>query len=57
MPGQSRQRVVLSTTCLSRADYVASATDSDVLQRPIKEELKPHEVKNVFGYPRNLKQK
>ena len=36
-------------------DYAATASDAGVLQRPLKEELKPAEVKKVFGYPRNLR--
>lgn len=37
------------------ADYQAKAGDSAVLQRPLKSELLPEEIHNVFGYPRNLK--
>ena len=40
-----------------RADYAATAADSCVLRRPLKEELSPEEVKNVFDYPRNLHEK
>lgn len=43
--------------CLLRADYAATASDSSVLQRPLKEELLPEEVHNVFDYPRNLNEK
>lgn len=43
--------------CTLRADYAASASDSSVLQRPLKEELLPEDVRNVFDYPRNLKDK
>lgn len=39
------------------ADYQAKAGDSAVLQRPLKSELLPEEIHNVFGYPRNLKEK
>lgn len=39
------------------ADYAAKAGDSAVLQRPLKSELLPEEIHNVFGYPRNLKDK
>lgn len=39
------------------ADYAAKAGDSAVLQRPLKAELLPEEIQNVFGYPRNLKDK
>ena len=38
-------------------DYAATASDAGVLKRPLKEELKPHEVKNVFGFPRSLREK
>ena len=40
-----------------RADYAAAASDSGVLQRPLKEELTAEDVKNVFDYPRNLHEK
>ena len=43
--------------CLLRADYAATASDSSILQRPLKEELTPEEVRNVFDYPRNLGEK
>ncbi|CAL8463887.1 g3422 [Coccomyxa elongata] len=43
--------------CLLRADYAATASDSSVLQRPLKDELTPEEVRNVFDYPRNLPEK
>ncbi|KAL4434088.1 hypothetical protein ABPG75_000529 [Micractinium tetrahymenae] len=41
----------------AHADYQAKAGDSAVLQRPLKSELLPEEIHNVFGYPRNLKDK
>lgn len=37
------------------ADYQAKATDSEVLRRPLKSELQSHEIRNVFGFPRNLR--
>ena len=37
------------------ADYQAKATDSEVLKKPLKAELQSHEIRNVFGYPRNLR--
>ena len=43
--------------CVLRADYAATAADSSVLRRPLKEELSPEEVQNVFDYPRNLHEK
>jgi hypothetical protein len=43
--------------CVLRADYAATASDSSVLQRPLKEELSPEDVRNVFDYPRNLHEK
>ncbi|KAI7836721.1 hypothetical protein COHA_009419 [Chlorella ohadii] len=36
---------------------VPKAGDSAVLQRPLKSELLPEEIHNVFGYPRNLKER
>ncbi|KAI3434801.1 hypothetical protein D9Q98_002859 [Chlorella vulgaris] len=39
------------------ADYVAKAGDAAVLQRPLKAELQSEEIQNVFGYPRNLRDK
>lgn len=38
------------------ADYQAKAGDSTVLQRPLKAELLPSEVRNVFSFPRNLRE-
>jgi calcium-dependent protein kinase len=38
------------------ADYQAKAGDSSVLQRPLKAELLPSEVRNVFSFPRNLRE-
>ena len=45
-----------TVTCI-HADYAAKATDGAVLQRPLKSELMPTEIKDVFGYPRNLKER
>lgn len=42
--------------CL-HADYSAKAGDSDVLQKPLKCELSPSEVRNVFGFGRNIRDK
>ncbi|KAL4446799.1 hypothetical protein ABPG77_008043 [Micractinium sp. CCAP 211/92] len=62
----SRRPPVLSVVCEAaagqhtpppHADYQAKAGDSAVLQRPLKSELLPEEIHNVFGYPRNLKDK
>ena len=39
------------------ADYAAKATDNEVLKKPLKSELSAHEVRNVFGFPRNLRDK
>lgn len=36
-------------------DYAATASDAGVLQRPLKEELRPGDVRKVFGFPRNLR--
>lgn len=45
-----------AATCI-HADYAAKATDGAVLQRPLKVELLPSEIKDVFGFPRNLKER
>lgn len=39
------------------ADYEAKAGDSSVLQRPLKAELSASEVRDVFGFPRDLHQR
>lgn len=44
----------MKVDCL-HADYSAKAGDSDVLQKPLKCELAASEVRNVFGFPRNLR--
>ena len=38
-------------------DYAATASDSRVLQRPLREELRPREILNVFDHPRNLRER
>lgn len=53
----SRKAPALQIHCLLRADYAATASDSSVLRRPLKEELRPGDVKNVFDFPRNLLEK
>ena len=53
----SRNCPGLQIHCLLRADYAATACDSSVLRRPLKEELQPQDVKNVFDFPRNLQEK
>lgn len=45
----------LIITCV-HADYQAKAGDSSVLQRPLKTELQPSEIRDVFGFPRNLRE-
>lgn len=57
--GSSRARGAegLRVRCVLRADYAATAADSCVLRRPLKDELTPEEVSNVFDYPRNLHEK
>jgi calcium-dependent protein kinase len=42
--------------CL-HADYKAKSGDSSVLQKPLRSELSASEVRNVFGFPRNMKEK
>jgi hypothetical protein len=39
------------------ADYAPSPTDAEVLKLPIKQELKPEQMINVFGYPRDLRRR
>lgn len=41
----------------TNADYTATASDSRVLQRPLREELRPREITNVFDHPRNLRER
>ncbi len=38
-------------------DYAPSPTDSEVLKMPIRQELKPEQMVNVFGYPRDLRRR
>lgn len=38
-------------------DYAPSPTDAEVLKLPIKQELKPEQMVNVFGYPRDLRRR
>jgi hypothetical protein len=38
-------------------DYVASANDDGVLKLPARTELDADEIKNVYGYPRNLEER
>ena len=38
-------------------DYAATASDAGVLQRPLKEELRPADVRRVFGFPRDLRER
>ncbi len=61
---RSRRPPALTVVCAAaapgaplHADYAAKAGDSAVLQRPLKSELLPEEIHNVFGYPRNLKER
>ncbi|KAK9836887.1 hypothetical protein WJX74_010460 [Apatococcus lobatus] len=42
-------------TCIT-ADYVATSHDSQVLQKPIKQALQSKEVRNVFGFDRDMRQ-
>ena len=37
-------------------DYAAVESDSAVLKRPLKDNLTAEEVKNVFGYSRDLRE-
>ena len=61
---RSRRPPALTVVCAAaapgaplHADYAAKAGDSAVLQRPLKSELLPEEIHNVFGSPRNLKER
>lgn len=40
----------------AKADYAATASDANVLQQPLKQELTANEVKHVFGYSKSLKE-
>lgn len=53
---RSRKRLSATPSCL-HADYQAKAGDSSVLQRPLKSELLPSEIRNVFGFPRNVRER
>jgi len=41
----------------AKTDYAATASDANVLQQPLKQELTSAEVKHVFGYSSALKEK
>ena len=38
-------------------DYAPSPTDDSILQLPLKQELLPEDMTNVFGYPRDLRRR
>ena len=38
-------------------DYAPSPTDDSILQMPSKQELKPEDMTDVFGYPRDLRRR
>ncbi len=42
---------------LAATDYAPAANDEGVLLKPLKEELAPVEVQNVFNYARNLRER
>lgn len=52
--GEDTAYSTVKVYCL-HADYSAKAGDSDVLQKPLKCELAASEVRDVFGFPRNLR--
>lgn len=56
-PRHSRARQQKQLFTQAASDYVATASDASVLQRPLKEELHQHEVRKVFGFASNLKDK
>ena len=56
-PRHSRRRQQRQLLTQAASDYVATASDASVLQRPLKEELHQHEVRKVFGFASNLKDK
>ena len=41
----------------AKTDYAATASDANVLQQPLKQELTANDVKHVFGYSNALKEK
>ncbi len=51
----ARSRDALCTQ--ANVDYAASPADEGVLQMPLKQELDPSDMVNVFGYPRDLRKK
>lgn len=54
-PFVPRRFAPFTPSCV-HADYQAKAGDSSVLQRPLKSELLPSEIRDVFGFPRNLRE-
>ena len=56
-PRHSRRRQQKQLLTQAASDYVATASDASVLQRPLKEELHHHEVRKVFGFASTLKDK
>ena len=55
--GALRDPAVVWCAIKENTDYVATASDSRVLQRPLREELRPREIVNVFDHPRNLRER
>ena len=49
-----RTKTPRSVVAVNSTDYIASATDSGVLQLPLKEQLQEDQLKHVFQYDRDL---
>lgn len=54
-----QQRRLKQRLCIvhAKTDYAATASDANVLQQPLKQELTANDVKHVFGYSNSLKEK
>lgn len=52
--GQRRSRTAHRLVFVRSTDYIANATDDGVLQLPLKQQLEEEQLKNVFGYDRDL---
>ncbi len=45
----------INTALEATTDYAAKASDTPVLQKPLKQELDPSELADVFGFSRDLR--
>jgi hypothetical protein len=50
----SQSRTAHRLVFVRSTDYIANATDDGVLQLPLKQQLEEDQLKNVFGYDRDL---